>query len=299
MPTVSVIVPTYNRPDYLKRTLDSLNGQIYRDFEVIVVDDGTPGEALKELCGKYKQVRYFKISNSGSPIVPRNYGLKQARGHYIAFLDDDDLWMSNKLLKQVEVLENHPDYGLVHCYCKIINENDEATGQITGQLHADKKHGYVFDNMVGNFTVMLSTPLIRKEVLDLAGGFNESMPAAGEDVEFFYRLAFYTRFFFLNEALVKYRVHEHGLSKNNKDYIHLPWHLFNVVNGFYKKGLLKKKRYHVLRNKLLLTQIREASSWDTFLMALNHCLKMYPLFVFSPGVLRKIASKKMELLRAK
>jgi len=138
----------------------------------------------------------------------------------------------------------------------------------------------------------------KRQVLDLSGGFNVNMPAAGEDMEFFYRLAFHTPFFFLNEPLVKYRVHENGLSMQNKHYIHLPWHLFGVINGFYRKGLLEKKRYLILRNKLLLTQIKEASDWSTFFMAMKYCVKMDSFFVFVPGAIRKIVSKKMELLRS-
>ena len=132
-PLVSVIIPTYNRPTYLKQTLDSVVNQTYNNIEIIVVDDGSPNEDTLRVCKKYKTVTYLKIENSGGPAKPRNVGIKEAKGKYIAFLDDDDLWIATKIEQQVRILEEHNDFGLAHGYCQIIDENGKLTGEIIGK----------------------------------------------------------------------------------------------------------------------------------------------------------------------
>ncbi|TCO06853.1 glycosyltransferase family 2 protein [Natronoflexus pectinivorans] len=286
MPTVSVIVTTYNRPNYLKEALDSVFKQTYRDFEVIVIDDGTPGVENEQICDAYSDIKYHKISNSGSPIVPRNTGISMAKGKYIAFLDDDDIWLPEKLEVQVEILDNNPDFGLVHGYCAVIDSKGNKTGEIEGRLkNPFLKHGYVFDRMVGNFTVMMSTPLIRREVLEKTGGFDVNIPAAGEDMEFYTRLAFYTQFWFLDQPLVLYRVHEAGISVNNYNYNHLPVVLYRTVKNLKQKEGLEARRFRLIVRRLLLQQLAMANSNRTFRTAFLNSFKISPLFWIHPIVI--------------
>lgn len=296
-PLVSIIIPTYRRTAWLREALDSVAAQTFSDYEVLVMDDGTPGVENAALCSNYPFVRYFKLANSGGPIVPRNRGLQEARGELVAFLDDDDRWLPDKLQRQVEVLKAHPDCGLVHGYCYVMDGEGKPTGRVTGQLHADRKHGYVFDDMVGDFTVMLSSPLIRKALIDRVGGFNTAMQAAGEDVEFFYRLAFHARFYFINAPLLYYREHSGGISHNNRAYLQLPGHLYKVLRHLKGEGLLAPSRFRRLRAKLLRMQITGIRSWSMLLPALWACILMYPGFLVVPGLARRLAGKNMELLR--
>ncbi|ASB48308.1 glycosyltransferase family 2 protein [Alkalitalea saponilacus] len=285
VPTVSVIITTYNRPRYFKEALDSVFNQTYNDFEVIVVDDGTPGDENEQICDAYPEVKYHKISNSGSPIVPRNTGISLAKGKYIAFLDDDDIWLPEKLEVQVEILDNNLDFGLVHGYCSVIDSNRNVTGEIAGRLNDPlRKHGYVFDHMVGNFTVMMSTALIRREVIEKTGGFDDSIPAAGEDMEFYTRLAFYTQFWFLDQPLILYRVHDAGISVNNYNYNHLPVVLYRTVKNLKQKEGLENKRFRPIVRRLLLQQVAMANSNRTFRTAFMNSFKISPLFWLKPIV---------------
>ena len=160
-PKVTVVIPTYRRPAYLQEALDSLSRQTFKDFEAIVVDDGTPGEENRQICSKYSFVRYILTSNSGSQ-SGHNIGIIEARGEYVAFLDDDDQWVEEKLQKQVDILDRQRDYGLVHSYCQIIDENGRVTGErLLGQALRIKS--MVMSLMIWWATsVMLSSPLIRK-----------------------------------------------------------------------------------------------------------------------------------------
>ena len=108
---VSVIVPAYNSEQYLESTLRSIFEQDYQPLEVIVVDDGST-DSSAQIARSFKQVRYIYQKNSG-PAAARNTGINNAKGEFIAFLDSDDLWQSNKLSLQVSYLNSHPDIELV------------------------------------------------------------------------------------------------------------------------------------------------------------------------------------------
>ncbi len=285
MPLVSVILPTYKRPDYFREALNSVINQTFSDYEIIVIDDGTPGDENKEICDAFPKVKYHKITNSGGPIIPRNTGLALAKGKYIAFLDDDDIWLPEKLSLQVDTLENNPDYGLVHGYCKVIDNEGNKTGEIVGRLRDSRlKHGYVFDRMVGNFTVMLSSALIKKEIIEKTGPFDESIPAAGEDMEFFTRIAFYTQFFYLDRPLLFYRVHEEGISKNNYAYNYLPLVLFRTVKKLKQKEGISFRRFNKIRGQLLRQQTSMADCNKTYKTALSNAFKISFFFCLHPRV---------------
>lgn len=257
MPKVSVIIPTYNRTDYLSKTLKSINDQTFQDFEIIVVDDGTPGDENEKLCSEFSKVRYFKIPNSGGPARPRNTGLYEATGEYIAFVDDDDIWLPNKLEKQVKILEDNSDYGLVHSPCRVIDGLGNETGKVIGNSKSSKeKHGWVFERMIGNWTLMMPTVTLRKEILKNTGIFNENIPPALEDVEFFSRLAFYTKFYFLEEPLVLYRKYEQGISRNNPNYVLTPYYLSKVVDGAFIQGLITQSTLRILNYNLYSANTR-------------------------------------------
>jgi len=282
MPKVSIIIPTYKRAHYLKKILDNIHKQTFTDFEIIVVDDGTPGDENEQICSKYPNVIYKKIPNSGGPMIPRNTGFKIAKGEYIALVDDDDLWIEEKLERQVKILDNEKDYGLVHGYCKVINEHDKLYSNIIGYVDNDRKHGYVFDDMIGNFTLMTPTVFFRKQLLDLTGGFNESMKAAGEDTEFFCRLAFFTKFYYINEPLAFYRVHSNNVPKSHIGYAYLPIELYKVIKKLKKERLLNKKRFITIRKRLLIKQIECINDKKTAMTAIINCWKMNPLYWITP-----------------
>ena len=256
-PLVSIIIPTFNRPHFLQLTIESILAQTYSDYEIIVVDDGTPNDVNQILCQQYDKVFYLKIHNTKSPAKPRNEGIKLAKGKYIAFVDDDDIWLPNKLKKQVDILENNPDFGLVHGCCEVINENGILQNKIIGRPGSQNvKHGDVSLTMIGNWTVMMPTSFVRKEVIDAVGFFNETMPPAGEDLEFWARCSFETKFYYDDEPLVNYRVHEKNISGSSKKYILLPLFLKKVVLKQLERNRINKIQYQKLIVSLVQMQIR-------------------------------------------
>ncbi|MEP1835900.1 MAG: glycosyltransferase family A protein [Roseibium sp.] len=250
-PKVSVIIPTYNRADYLLLTLESISKQTFTDFEVIVVDDGSERREAQEVCTKFDFCNYLWIPNSGGPATPRNRGIELARGEYIAFVDDDDLWLPSKLAEQVAVLDSQPDFGLVHGYCECIDEQGVSTGAITGRPGSPEiKHGDCFVKMIGNWTVMMPTPLIRTRVVRESKGFNPIIRRATEDIEFFTRIAALTKFWFIDKPLVQYRVHGGNISGYKENYKNLAISLSRVAEDVFLEGKITKEELFTIQRRL-------------------------------------------------
>jgi glycosyltransferase involved in cell wall biosynthesis len=254
---VSVIVPTYNRLDYLKLTLQSILGQTYQNIEIIVVDDGSKGDDNERYCEQFSKINYIKIENFGGPARPRNIGIDAANGDFIAFTDDDDVWLPKKLENQMAILNEEPAYGLVHGPCIVIDEAGKETGEIIGRPGTpDVKHGEVKMRMMGNWTLMMPTPLLRKELVKEVGYFNEEIPPALEDVEFWVRCSFYTKLYYLDEPQVQYRKHSNNISADRKKYIPLPLYLNQVIVTMQQKGRIDKKEANILRDSICRMQLK-------------------------------------------
>jgi len=198
-PLVSIIVPTHNRPEFLEKTLVSILNQSYKMIEVLVISNGINdrNKAVVENLNNPK-LRYFHQENSGGPASPRNYGIREAKGKYLAFCDDDDLWMPEKLYKQVKALEEHAEYGL--CYTKMIRFDEKNEWSVP---HEGKRS--TFESILYVNTIPISSVVILKSLVDLYGGFSESkMVGTSEDYEFLLRHAIKSKYYFLDDFLIKY-----------------------------------------------------------------------------------------------
>lgn len=205
MPKVSVIIPTYNRSRYICEAIDSVLAQTYKDFEIIIVDDGST-DNTKGILSKYNsKIRYFYKTNGGVASA-RNFGINKATGEYIAFIDSDDLWLETKLKKQVDYMgKNNTD--LVYCNMCIM-EN----GIINYKKIKPTKPAFSFFDLLldgGNLTT--STILLKKTCFDRLGLFNESFKVAS-DYEMWLRFSLVYNFGFINLTLATYRQHSDNLS---------------------------------------------------------------------------------------
>lgn len=215
MPSVSVVIPTYKHRDYVLQTLDSVFGQTFSDYEVIVVNDGSPDDTaqlLKPLADAGR-IRYFERANSGQAAT-RNFGIQQATGEFIALLDDDDLWPSDKLEWQVGLLQDRPDVGAVAgdrywweggALPELSHENGECKPMTFESLFA------------GNPIASPGQVLIRRKLIEAVGGFNADIPGA-DDYDLWFRLTRITRFERYDRIALIYRVHNTNAS-NNLDYM--------------------------------------------------------------------------------
>ncbi len=211
-PYVSVIIPTYNRAGLVQQAIASVLAQAYTDFECIVVDDGSTDDtplALKPLVGA-GQIRYAHQANAGLSSA-RNHGLRLARGAYVCFLDDDDLYEPNKLARQVEYLDAHPDAMLVHCWFSKFNEHNPDLGL----RKPDWFQGWLYPDILTYWRMLMATPclMFRREVLDAVGGFDESLRYA-EDLDMWRRIARRYAFHLVPESLVRIRQQATSMSSD-------------------------------------------------------------------------------------
>jgi glycosyltransferase involved in cell wall biosynthesis len=222
MPLVSVIIPTYNHRAYVLQTLDSVFAQTHTDREIIVVNDGSPDDTaavLKPLANQGK-IRYVEQANSGQATA-RNRGLNDARGQFVAFLDDDDLWPADKLAWQVQALQDNPDAALVYGRYESFYP-DGAHYLCDNPLPA----GDVWERLFhGNIMVSPGQALIRTEPLRALGGFNPRIWGC-DDLDLWFRLSREHPFASVDRLALSYRVHATNASRN------LAGMLLNTVRVF-------------------------------------------------------------------
>jgi glycosyltransferase involved in cell wall biosynthesis len=200
MPVVSVIVPTYaNRGRRLQAAIasiwaqDGLGDQF--DMEVIVVDDASTGPT-EEVVRRFPGTRYVRHDTNRGMSAARNTGLAEATGDYVAFLDDDDLWLPHRLSAQVAVLEEAP--GLEVAYSQRARiPGYPGDGWANLQPGSDAPSGWVFESEVHAAIACINTILVPREALDEVGGFDETLSVVGEDHEFTTRLALFVPFRFV------------------------------------------------------------------------------------------------------
>ena len=206
LPKVSIIVPTYNRAHMVTETIDSILAQTFKDFELIVVDNES-ADNTEEVIKSYpdQRIRYFKHQNNGVVAVNRNYGIGKAQGQYIAFCDDDDLWLPEKLERQVELLDSNKELGLVYSDCYVIDSSGDLR---KGTYFVSRKpvRGNAFGELFQHNLIPLSTAIVRREVLDRVEGFNPGYKIC-QDYDLWLRIAERYPIDFVEQPLAKFRVH--------------------------------------------------------------------------------------------
>jgi teichuronic acid biosynthesis glycosyltransferase TuaG len=216
-PLVSIIIPTFNMERYITETIESVRKQSFKDWEVIVVDDcstDSTGLIVNRLVELDPRIRYFRLSsNSNLPAVPRNYGIKQSRGKYIAFLDHDDLWSPSKLERQIWVLEKDKSISMVHSHLAVIRNGRKFWAVL--YLPSPKKSAASELTLKSRNMIQCSSVIIRREIVLKLGGFDESRNLrAIEDYHLWYRLSKSHRIAFISEIHGKYRLDKAGTSAN-------------------------------------------------------------------------------------
>ena len=204
MPKVSVIIPTYNRQGFISDTIKSVLAQTYRDFEIVVVDDGSTDNTKKELEQFGSRIKVVEQPNS-ERAVSRNNGVGNSSGEYIAFLDSDDLWTQDKLENQVSLMDSNPEVVLTYGQCLRINGHGEKVNHAKRQLRG--ANGNVFEDLLMRNFIASPTPLLRREHFEQTSGF-QTKYIPYEDWEFWLRFSLLGKFQFLGRPLAYYRIHE-------------------------------------------------------------------------------------------
>jgi len=247
---ISVIIPTYNRADFLKEAIQSVLDQDYfargtpsHLFELIIVDDGSRDRTKEVIESFGKRVRYYYQSHKGVSAA-RNVGLSLSKGDTLAFLDSDDLWKKEKIRIQMRFMEALPQAKV--CY------TEEIWLRRGTRLNPKKKHkkysGWIFDKVLPLCLISLSSALFRREVFEEIGNFDETLPAC-EDYDFSIRLAHkYPIYLISTPLIVKRGGHPDQLSQK-----------YTAMDRFRLKALLKALRLDLTseQERLVHLEIRK------------------------------------------
>lgn len=207
-PAVSIIVPTFNRLQFLPAAFESAFAQSFTDWELIVADDGSDGDTRTYLrsLDDPPRVRVLWLAHSGKPGVARNAALRAARGEYVAFLDSDDLWLPQKLATQVARLKRRPECRWSYTRFAQV----DAAGEL--RLAADPgsspvPSGWILERLLKDETVIaLPSVVVTRELLQEVGGFDEAL-AMCEDDDLWLRLAAASEIDGVDAALTLIRRH--------------------------------------------------------------------------------------------
>jgi len=268
MPLVSVVIPTYNRAERLKRALESVFNQTFTDFEIIVVDDGSQDnteEIIKNM--QDPRIRFIKHPRNLGVSAARNTGIKASKGRYIAFLDSDDLWDRKKLEKQlIKIFQERADL----CYTSVVFKTEK--GKIVRKQVA-LYSGYIFPILLKkNIIGTASCVMVRQEIFKKVGLFNRNL-SYREDYEMWLRIARTSKVAAVAEELTIQIVHEGNRLSHN---IHKRINGFEIIINEFLPELnkhpkaLSKQMYEL--GKLYLKTHNPKKAEDCFI----NSLKTYP-----------------------
>ncbi|MCL7411934.1 MAG: glycosyltransferase [Methanosarcinaceae archaeon] len=202
----------FNCSKYLQEAIDSVYAQTYADWEIIFWDNASTDNSAEIAKSYDKKLRYFR----GEKNIPlgnaRNLAIEMVRGEYVAFLDCDDIWMPQKLEKQVKLFETQSDVMLVYSDSYLI---DSEGNTIRTAFETEEPYkGQVFDELLCRYNfIPLLTAMIRKEVFDKVGLFNPAYKMA-EEYDLFLRIAHLFSIDYVESPMAKYRIHDGNFSRN-------------------------------------------------------------------------------------
>lgn len=214
-PRVSVVIPVYNGEKYISDAIESVFNQTYKNIEVIVVDDGSTDNTAERIKLYLSRVKYLYQDNAGVANA-RNRGIQNSQGEFIAFLDHDDIWLPEKIERQVDYFLKNTQSKFVHTPVKYINhlgEIIEPSGY-WGKLEFNREVKNVKEIFM-HFAMLQSTMMIKKEIFDEIGLWNEAFTHC-DGYNLCLRIALKYTLRFINEPLTLYRLHDLNMSKNIK-----------------------------------------------------------------------------------
>lgn len=299
---ISIIIPTYGRSKYLIRAIESVLNQSYSNFEIIIVDDNGRGSKhqldtynkIHNILKEDKRVKYIIHDKNMNGSAARNTGIRNAKGEYICFLDDDDEFLEDKLLSQYKLLETL-DTEWIACYTGHTRYFD---GNIEKNYNYEPKiQGYILLDVL-SFSVDVcsgSTLMIRKDVLLKVKGFNEELKRH-QDYEFIAKVAYYGKIAVIPKPLVRIHVHLGSyrqksfdeIEKTRLDYMKFVEPYLVKLNSKEKKIIKFENYYWLLKRSLFSIKFIKAMKY--FILCGNILLTIQKLFEDTIKFLKKRVS---------
>jgi glycosyltransferase involved in cell wall biosynthesis len=275
IPLVSVVIPTYNHADFIGKALRSVLNQTYQNWEAIVIDNQSIDKTY-EILKKYKdrRIKYFKINNNGIIAKSRNFGIQTAKGEWVAFLDSDDCWTSDKLSICFEHFKKKVD--LIYHDMEIITSKQKLFQRKINRTRRLKKP-ILIDLLTNGNPITNSSVIVKKKILEKVGLIDECKDlVASEDYNTWLKISYLTdRFIHIPKKLGYYFVHELGVSQKNMapSYRRATYEFLPLLNSEQKIKLESNIRYSSGRFNYLNSNYKKAKN-DLFYVAIYGDFKL-------------------------
>lgn len=261
MPLVSIIMNCYNGEKYLKEAIVSVLAQSYTNWELVFWDNQSTDESAV-IVKSYddKRICYYYAESNKPLSAARNLAIQKANGEYIAFLDSDDVWLPEKLQKQMNGLTEQTDAGISYCGFETLLTSDAESAIRQAKFYSKfvyKPHNSksIYNKLLkGNF-IIFSTVIIKRDIFDLTGGFSEFLEQ-NEDFEILLKASLHTNAICSSDVMVKYRIHSSNNSYLNarKNFIESEYIFSNLPKSFQismakDRNRIREKIYFIFFEK--------------------------------------------------
>ena len=259
-PLITVVIPVHNAERWIDQTLLSVFAQSYRNIETIIIDDGSSDRSVEVIrhlakCNPRQNLKVISIKNSGVSFA-RNLGMKEANGEFIAFLDSDDVWSSDKLLTQVEFMQSNPQ--CVAVLCDLFISKNNHLGQIINMRVISKQGvqdiGKSWLSLEGNGALLSSTALVYKSKVDGLIEFDTSLGTTA-DLSYYLQLSNLGEIGHILLPLVQYRQHVNQMHTNS-NFLKKDFSLLLEQIATFPRGLSKKR---ILGNVFIMSSLLNLS----------------------------------------
>lgn len=243
---VSVIIPTFNSALFLPQSIESILKQTYKPFEIIVVDDGSTDDTKEKIRPYFDSITYY-YKNNGGPASARNFGIRKSEGELVAFLDADDMWLPDKLSLQIEYIKQNQAIGAVFAIQMIRGVREKDVMKFGAFVESRMNDGHIFDELLKNNFIGTSTIIVKREILDRTGLFDEDRKLISvEDINLWLRIARYYKFGFINKILGIKSFHADSLTLNFEQMYNADIYNFRKLAISFPEWELNKNRSYYI-----------------------------------------------------
>ncbi len=270
---VSCVIPTYKRNDMLPRAIESVLSQTYNNLEILIIDDNEPGDEYFqkniELLKKYSafpNIYHITQEHHTNGAIARNIGIQKAKGEFLAFLDDDDVWLCQKLEKQIEYLNSHKDCGAVSCLYRIY-----SNGNIVGICHPYTSDDLLKKVLLREVAICTPTFCARTEIVQNSRCFDPSLKRH-QDLQFYVDFLNISTIEPINETLVYVYADSTMNRPNTKNQIEYKRKFFESIDNTLSKldKTTKRRVYNAHYFEIAFTALKEKK----YLVAVKYILKV-------------------------
>lgn len=283
VPKISVNICCYNGEYYIKKAISSVLEQTFTNYEIIIINDGSTDNS-EYIINSFedKRIKYYYQNNKGLG-YSRNKAIELSSGEYISFLDQDDVWLKDKLLKQIKVFDEDSAIGLVYTDAFLIYENGL---KLLNSNFKQCKKGYVFKDLLASNFIILSSAIIKKYIIIECGGFPNYNIV--EEYALFLNIAKRYKFDYVDEPLTEYIYHDNNLSKYLDLHLKEISNIYNYWSSVGSKDIkiicnsaLSRMHYSMSRQALFNLQNKViAKKYIKISINYEHKLKYYLFYLF-------------------